>query len=93
MIKNCYFKCSRCNEIKCVYMDDQFVSNIEKFHLCDKCEAGELVYQKDYVPEVNDVIVKNELKDNRRFDKNKYKDSRYKDKIDAIKNTYLKGVK
>jgi len=76
-------------------MDDQYVSNIEKYQRCDSCENEDanLIYVKDYVPEIEELSVKNEVMDDRKLNKYKYKDSVYNDKVEAINYTYRKGLK
>lgn len=92
MIKNCYFKCDICGSIKCIYMDDEFVYNITKFQTCS-FDEGSLTYVENYIPEVANLEVKAKVQDGRKMQKHKYKDQIYKDKVDAIKHTYLKGAK
>lgn len=92
MIKNCYFKCIKCNKIKCIYMNDEFVYNITKYQRCD-FDNEELIYVEDYVPEHDELNVQTQITDDRKLRKYKYKDSVYQDKVDSINRTYLKGIK
>ena len=80
MVKNCYFQCKLCGEIKCCFVDDAYIEGVLKNIECDKCGSKEFVKISNASKQPVKVKIKNELKDNRSINREKYISQEYKDK-------------